>query len=594
MNDSRLSRLEGRLERLEQRLAIMESALATGVHAPAVSAGPSPESGTGAADDDAARAPVQPGASIVSLLGRFLIILGGAFLLRAATEAGTLPPVAGVSAGLLYGIAQLWFASRAASRGKDASANWLGFGGAAILLPLIAESTLDFQILQPSIAAVLLPVLGFAGVAIAFRYRLRPMAWAFLAGAGSVGLFLAAKTGFALGFPIGVIVVGIGGLWMGYLRQWYGLAIVGSVVPVALVVASTLLMALEFRAGVATSLTPAVALVLQLILVAGFLGSFLARALRWSAPVGLPEMMHAVLAMFVGILGALISATKDPSLVQPFGIAMLATGLICYAISFFRIDRREGDRRNFAFFSSVALAATLTGSAQILDGAVELAFFVVAALALAWFGARRSRATLSLHAAIYVLGAGFASGLSQRALDSMVGEGVTLPPGSELLPMLMVIAVGIVCLGAPVATSGKTWGRLSRLCKYVYLGFLCTAIGGVVVMFLSERLATMSDGALDSGIVAAFRTGVLAMTAMGLGYLARWSKLREAKRLVPAVLIFGALALGLGDLRSGRAATQFVSMALYGVALIVAPRLARQSGSSEDTALPAGHEPARQ
>jgi hypothetical protein len=104
----------------------------------------------------------------------------------------------------------------------------------------------------------------------------------------------------------------------------------------------------------------------------------------------------------------------------------------------------------------------------------------------------------------------------------------------------------------------------------------------------------MSDGALDSGIVAAFRTGVLAMTAMGLGYLARWSKLREAKRLVPAVLIFGALALGLGDLRFGRAATQFVSMALYGVALIVAPRLARQSGSSEDTALPAGHEPARQ
>ena len=84
----------------------------------------------------------------------------------------------------------------------------------------------------------------------------------------------------------------------------------------------------------------------------------------------------------------------------------------------------------------------------------------------------------------------------------------------------------------------------------------------------------------------------MAMTAMGLGYLARWSKLREAKRLVPAVLIFGALALGLGDLRSGRAATQFVSMALYGVALIVAPRLARRNRSDNHDQSPGEHEPA--
>ena len=58
----------------------------------------------------------------MSLLGRFLIILGGAFLLRAATDSGTLPPTVGVIAGLVYGIAQLWLASRAAARDDAASA----------------------------------------------------------------------------------------------------------------------------------------------------------------------------------------------------------------------------------------------------------------------------------------------------------------------------------------------------------------------------------------------------------------------------------------------------------------------------------------
>ena len=184
---------------------------------------------------------------MVSLLGRFLMILGGAFLLRAGTDAGTIPASLGVTLGLTYGIAQLWLVLRAARSGATASANWFGLGSAFVVLPLIAESTLEFQILSPGIAALLLPVVGFSGVAVAFRCRLRVMAWVFLAGTGSVGLFLAIKTGFGIGFPLGVLFVGLGGLWMGYLRHWYGLAIVGSVVPVALVAGISLLVALEFE-----------------------------------------------------------------------------------------------------------------------------------------------------------------------------------------------------------------------------------------------------------------------------------------------------------------------------------------------------------
>ena len=78
-------------------------------------------------------------------------------------------------------------------------------------------------------------------------------------------------------------------------------------------------------------------------------------------------------------------------------------------------------------------------------------------------------------------------------------------------------------------------------------------------------------------MVAAFRTGSLALSVVVIAYLSRWPKLREGARLVPLLLVLGGLALALGDLSGGRAATQFSSMALYGIALILAPRLARQA-----------------
>ena len=103
MNDRRLSGLEARLESLEQRLMALESRLAPESDnqiqdrdlppiTPAVQleATYSPvETETGVEGPGAGSAPTP---SIVSLLGRFLMILGGAFLLRAATDAGTLPP----------------------------------------------------------------------------------------------------------------------------------------------------------------------------------------------------------------------------------------------------------------------------------------------------------------------------------------------------------------------------------------------------------------------------------------------------------------------------------------------------------------------
>lgn len=591
MSDSRISRLEERLARLESRLQALESRIATEnddpipAHAlsPApLAVEPGPESGVDSVDAAAAAPTAVPSPSVFTLLGRLLIILGGAFVFRAGTHTGTLPAGLGVSLGLLYGVAQIALARRAAASGLRPSANWYGLGGAMIVLPLIVESTLDFRILPPTLSAVLLPALGFMGVLVAVRARLRPMAWIFLSGTGTVGLLLTVKTGFGLGFPLGVILVGLAGLWLGYLRSWYGLAVVGSVVPVALVMGASLLVALEYEGAVTASLSPAVGLVLQLTLIAGFLGSFLARALRWSAPVGYLEVAQSILALTIGFVGALVSIHKDPSLRPALGSFMLVTGLACYLISFSRIDRRPGLRGNFAFFSSVALVGTLAANALILSGWAELGLFLLAAMGLALAGARLQRATLSLHAAIYVVSAGFSSGLVAESLDALTGAMVGIPTLRQFATMLLVLVVAAICVGAPVVHAGRTLGRFSRLPKAVYLLFLLVSIDGLVAAYATDRLSGIAGEPLDAGVVAAMRTGILAISAILVALLARWPRLREGALLVPLVLVLGAAALVLGDLRSGRPATQFASLALYGSALILAPRLARQARQRPD------------
>ena len=103
--------------------------------------------------------------------------------------------------------------------------------------------------------------------------------------------------------------------------------------------------------------------------------------------------------------------------------------------------------------------AVVASDALLVPPLNQLAF-AAAGVATAWLGARRSRATLSLHAAVYVLVAVVSSGLGAYAVDAAVGTAV--PPLDTLTPvMLVALGAVAVCAWFPVATHGRTWGRFS-------------------------------------------------------------------------------------------------------------------------------------
>jgi hypothetical protein len=58
----------------------------------------------------------------------------------------------------------------------------------------------------------------------------------------------------------------------------------------------------------------------------------------------------------------------------------------------------------------------------------------------------------------------------------------------------------------------------------------------------------------------------------------------EGAWLVYPLLVLTGVKFILEDFRAGRPATLFVSFALYGLALIVGPRLCRRPGGGEATA----------
>ena len=102
------------------------------------------------------------------------------------------------------------------------------------------------------------------------------------------------------------------------------------------------------------------------------------------------------------------------------------------------------------------------------------------------------------------------------------------------------------------------------------IALLLAMAGGawLAALVLSDRTA--------AGEAATVRTIALAVTALGLAWIGRTPRLREASWLVYPTLALGGVKLLAEDFPNSTAATLFIALAMYGAALIAAPRLIRR------------------
>jgi hypothetical protein len=92
-------------------------------------------------------------------------------------------------------------------------------------------------------------------------------------------------------------------------------------------------------------------------------------------------------------------------------------------------------------------------------------------------------------------------------------------------------------------------------------------VGSIAVELVARVTSHGPEG------LALSRSIVLAVAAVALSALGASERLVEATWLVYPLLVAGALKLVLEDFRVGRPATLFPAFALYGLALIVVPKL---------------------
>jgi hypothetical protein len=564
------------VERLEARLAVVEAALTAATVGPPRDVASaitlteqatirSPRSVAGLQDSATA---AWNTVGVVSLAGRTLIVLGGAYLLRALTEAAVIPVPAGAAAGFLYALIWLALSTRVSS-GRTASAVFHGLSAALVGFPLVWELTARFALVSPATGAVVLG--GFAGLLLVGARRARHQSVAWFAAIGGVitALTLAVGTADTLSYTAVLALLGIATLWLGYIDDWVGVRW-----PVA---AATDLMVLVVTVQALQPGAPNTGpIAMQLSMMAMYLGSFAARMLFLGREVIPFEILQTAAAVCIGFGGALAVLSISGASVVPLGIAACTAGAVTYGFAFAYVEPRRL-RRNLAFFTSLAAVFSLGGVVLVLPRATAVLALGALALLCAEWSRRSGRLMLAIHAFVFATAMAWRSGLLTSATIALIAPASDMSATLDLSMLLALITLG-ACGAWPADARVRTLATApARTLRVSRLGLLLWTVSGAVVAGLAAVLIVPSiRGVGDAAALAAIRTVVLAMLTTALIALPGGSDRVERGWLGYAMLALVAIKLLAEDLPRGRPSTLFVGLAVYGAALVLAPRLARR------------------
>jgi hypothetical protein len=519
-------------------------------------------------------------AGTVSLAGRTLLVLAGAFFLRGLTDTGRLPPWIGVGLGFVYAGIWVLLADRAAGARKLWSAGFHGGAAVTIGFPLLFETTARFRLVPTWIAALLLSAFTAVALGVAARRRFQPLAWLVVLAAMPAAAALMVAQGRVAPPLLFLVLLGVGTVWLGYVLDWYGLRW-----PVAAAAdLAVLFLAVEALRPDAPD-GPVTAVLMQFALMAAYLGSTAVRTLGLRRGVVPFEMVQAAAVLLVGLGGAAFVTAQAGlgAAAIALGALSLAFGAGAYAVAFAFVER-ERTPANFYFYSTAAAAFVLAGTAFLLPGGARGLLLAALAVACAVGARAAGRATLAGHAAAYAAAAALSSGLLAHAWESAFTS-----PGEAWAPATFASAVVAAALAATAwaATRAPAQAGAAHVARVVLLALVAASATGLVVGAVVPLVAGTPGADADAGIVATVRTVFLALGALALAALGRLEAWTEARWLSWPILGIAGVKMVLEDLPRGRPATYFVAFALYGAALILVPRMRRREPGPAPAARPA-------
>jgi len=120
--------------------------------------------------------PLETPSGVVPILGKAVLGIAGAYLLRAIAESSSVPKLPVLFVAIAYACFWMVWAVRIHAAGRFASITY-GITSALILSPLLWESTVRFQVLSPALAAAVTVAFVVLTIALAWRRDLQLIPW---------------------------------------------------------------------------------------------------------------------------------------------------------------------------------------------------------------------------------------------------------------------------------------------------------------------------------------------------------------------------------------------------------------------------------
>jgi hypothetical protein len=568
MNDlpGALEALSTRVDALEKRVHLLEH--------PSEATAPTPEEPRAtsvALTADGISA--EQASGVFPVLGRGMLGIAGAYVLRAVAESGSLPRPAVAGAAVVYAMAWLVWAAWSKSAARFVRIIYAG-ASAVILAPMLWELTLHFKTFSPSAAAAILGAYVALAAVLSLKREVAPVAW--------VAHGAAAVTALSLGIATHVLLPFIATLLLLVALCEY-LAVRGrgeGVRPLVFLVSDVAIWALIFIYGgpanarvdypdLQTAALIAPAWVLWAINGIGLT----VKAVFLQKTMSVFEAIQAIVAFALAVSCVLYFAPGSG--VITLGVICLLLAMGCY-VAVFRYLPQSGDRRNRMVFGSWSAALTLAGVAWCLPSAVAAACLGVGALAAIVFGVRTQCALLELHGLVFLVAAALISRSPQYALGELAGSGAERPG----LILIAASVCAILFYAASRERAGEEWQQqILHLIPALLAAF---ALSALIVQGLLGLAASVMN--LEVHHVAFIRTLTLCAVSAAFAFGgSRWGRL-EMKRIAYAGLAFVAAKLLFEDLRHGRMEFIAGSIFLFALTLIAVPRLVR-AGTRAQVAL---------
>lgn len=554
MNDSprSLEKLSDRIDDLERRVHALEhpelrSAAAASLSATTDSVSKNEES------------PLQAG-TIFPVLGRAMLGIAGAYVLRAVTTSGVAPALLVSTIAVAYAFGWLVCALRT----SHALSRYVYAGTSALILaPMLWEVTLHFNVLTPVMAAGVLA--GFATLATVLDSREsdgRP-AWIVQATAVILAGLLAFATHHILPFLFAVLiaffVVEYGRVRTFPEPVWPLMALVAD----AAIWGSIFIYSGPQSARSDYPSLSAIALITPACLLFAINGTTVAvRVFVGESRIGAFETVQLLMSFSLAITGVLFFAPLHGQLTV--GAVCLVMAAAIYPATFLRLQRLS-DPRNFRVFGMLGAALLIAGAIWSLP--LDAAAILLAAVSCITYllAGRKGSRMFELHGAVFLCTSVAISGMPRYVFGALASS---IPGRPALSAVVLSIAAALAFIEDRESRESSTIRKTLQFVPAL------VAACGVSALFAHGVLALFSLASMtEAHHIAFLRTLTVSFISLCFAFVgSRWG-LAAMTKLAYVALAFVAAKLFFEDLRHGNMAFIAASIFLFAISLIAVPRL---------------------